>query len=43
MEEAELNIYPMGLIKSLETHVNISFCNNIKNFLKMKICQIGHT
>ena len=36
-EEAELNIYPMGLIL-LETYVNISFCNNINNFvLKMKV------
>ena len=42
-QEAELNIYTMGLIL-LETHVNISFCGNIKNFvLKMNICQIGHT
>ena len=42
MEEAELNIYLTDLIKSSETHVNIFFCNNITNFLKMKICQIGH-
>ena len=30
-EEAELNIHPMGLLKLLETHVNIFFRNNIKN------------
>ena len=30
MEEAELNVHPKGLIL-LEIHVNISFCNNIKN------------
>ena len=31
MEEAELNVHPIGLM-SLEIHVNISFCNNIKDF-----------
>ena len=33
MEEAELNTYPIGLILT-EIHVNISFCNNVKNFEK---------
>ena len=31
MEEAELNVHPIGLISS-EIHVNISFCNNVKDF-----------
>ena len=31
MEEAELNVHPIGLISS-EIRVNISFCNNVKNF-----------
>ena len=30
MEEAELNVHPIGLI-SLEIHINISFCNDVKN------------
>ena len=29
-KEAELNVHPKGIIL-LETHVTISFCNNIKN------------
>ena len=31
MEEAELNVHPIGLT-SLEILINISFCNNIKDF-----------
>ena len=31
MEEAELNVHSIGLI-SLEIYVNITFCNNIKDF-----------
>ena len=31
MEEAELNVHPIGLISS-DIRVNISFCNNVKNF-----------
>ena len=32
MEEAELKVHPIGLIKSLEILVNISFYNNVKAF-----------
>ena len=42
MEEAELNVQPMGLIKLSEIHVNISLFSNVKNFI-LKVCQIGHT
>ena len=42
MEETELNVHPMGLIKLSEIHVNISFFSNVKNFV-LKICPIGHT
>ena len=31
MEEAELNVHPIGLIL-LGIHINISFLNNVKNF-----------
>ena len=31
MEEAELNVHPVGL-KLLKIHINISFLNNVNNF-----------
>ena len=34
MEEVELNAYPIGLIKSSDIYVNISFCNNVRTFEK---------
>ena len=34
IEETELKVCPIGLMPS-EIHVNISFCNNIKNFEKV--------
>ena len=39
MEETELNVHPKGLIL-LEIHVNIFFCNNIKN-ITLKSVKLG--